>query len=211
MAWSSSWRGDDHAYAHGPSRATRRRTRVQDEFSFGKNNDVRALFSAAHARSMTPPRRRRAWHGSCSGISGDWPRIQGQRRRLMKRLLIACVLSMAALGACKKQEQPEDTQRDVSKAQAQKQEDVAEAQAKAAKDRADAQHEVTAEQKSGDASGTADAQRDLQKTNADDQYKIDVEKADGDYKIAKEQCESMPAAQQSGCKDDAKAHYESAK
>ena len=129
----------------------------------------------------------------------------------MNRLSIALVVSLAALGACKKQEPAEETQRDVTKAQAQKQEDVAAAQADATKDRADAQHEVAAEQKQGDPSGTAAAQKDMAQVSADDQYKISVERAEGDYKIAKEQCEALPAAQQGACKDEAKARYESAK
>src|SRR5436190_16801561 len=85
----------------------------------------------------------------------------------MKRLLIAvAVSSVFALGACKKQENPEETQRDVAKAQAEAKKDVAEEQAKLEKKRAEAQEDIAKEQRKGDAEDVAKEQKDLQKVEA---------------------------------------------
>lgn len=86
-----------------------------------------------------------------------------------------------SLAACNRAEDPAETRADVAAAQSEARQDVAEAQS------------------------------DLNQSVLEGQQQAALAKAEGDHKVAIEQCEALPAAQQSACKDEADANFDAAK
>lgn len=99
-------------------------------------------------------------------------------------LIVLGVLATAlALGACKQQEDPAQTQRDVIEAQREGAERIGEAQQDAAENLAE-----------GD-SAAGELQR------------VDEAQARTDYEVAKQRCDALPPEQQGACKQAAEDAY----
>ena len=108
------------------------------------------------------------------------------------------VLGLSA-AACNQAKSPAAVQRDVSKAEADRNAKVAEA-------RKDGTKDIQRQQKDVDAQ-----QRDLNGAVANKNYDVAIAKADGDYKVAIQKCEALSGSEQSACKDRAEAEHKASK
>src|SRR3954469_15003348 len=108
------------------------------------------------------------------------------------------VLGLSA-AACNQAQSPAATQRDASKAEADRNAKVAEA-------RKDGNQAIQRQQKDVDA-----AKRDVNGAVEKKNYDVAIAKADGDYKVAIQQCEALAGSQQSACKERAEAEHKANK
>ena len=140
---------------------------------------------------------------------------------IFSSLLLGTGSAMLFTSACSQQEDQKKVADDVAKKQAQADADLAKARADAEAKRIDAARAASnpppTATESGPTGGTASPPANLppgssqEWADAKAQYDVAVTKAEGNYKVAKEKCEALPAAQQSACRDVAKADYEKAK
>jgi hypothetical protein len=131
---------------------------------------------------------------------------------VMNKLTPTLIMLSAALalGACNKQETPEETNKDVAEAQANAANNVSAATSDAAATSAEAQQDVQQAVANG-AEDVAKAESGAMKDEADANYDVAIAKADGDLKIAKEACDGKPAGEQKSCNDAAQSAYDAAK
>jgi hypothetical protein len=108
------------------------------------------------------------------------------------------VLGLSA-AACNQAKSPAAEQRDVSKAEADRNAKVAEA-------RKEGNQAIQRQQKD-----VAAEQRDVNGAVANKNYDVAIAKADGDYKVAIQQCEALSGSQQSACKERAEAEHKANK
>jgi hypothetical protein len=101
--------------------------------------------------------------------------------------------------ACNQAKSPDAVQRDVSKAQADRDAKVAEARKEGNQDIQRQQKDVAAQQ------------RDVNGAVANKDYEVAIAKADGDYKVAIQKCDALSGSQQSSCKDQAEAQHKASK
>jgi hypothetical protein len=140
----------------------------------------------------------RTGHASCSG-SSHHRTLHDEDALTMKpnstlrlRPMALAVLALVgglSLGACNRQENPAETSRDMSEERAEGNENVADATKDAAENLND-----------GASASTV----------VNDAHKIEVEKIRADHDVAKERCDGVPAPDQSKCRADADAAYDSA-
>ena len=119
----------------------------------------------------------------------------------MNRLIVIgsiLVLGMSA-AACNQAKSPPAAQRDVSKAEADRNAKVAEA-------RKEGNQAIERQQKD-----VAAEQRDVNGAVANKNYDVAIAKADGDYKVAIQQCEALSGSQQYACKERAEAEHKANK
>jgi hypothetical protein len=119
----------------------------------------------------------------------------------MNRLItIGSILLLGlSAAACNQAKPPAAVQRDVSKAEADRNAKVAEA-------RKDGNQAIQRQQKDVDAQ-----QRDVNGAVADKIRDVAVAKADGDYKVALQKCEALSGSEQSACKERAEAEHKANK
>jgi len=108
------------------------------------------------------------------------------------------VLGLSA-AACNQAKSPATEQRDVSKAEADRNAKVAEA-------RKEGNQAIQRQQKD-----VAEQQRDVNAAVGDKNYDVAIAKADGDYKVAIQECEALSGSQQSACKERAEAEHKAKK
>jgi hypothetical protein len=108
------------------------------------------------------------------------------------------ILGLSA-AACNQAKSPTATQRDVSKAEADRNAKVAEA-------RKEGNQAIQRQQKD-----VAAEQRDVNGAVANKNYDVAIAKADGDYKVAVQQCEALSGSEQSACKERAEAQHKANK
>ena len=143
---------------------------------------------------------------------------------IFSALLLGTSGVMLITSACSQQEDQQKVADDVAKKQAKADADLAKARAEAEAKRADAARAAANNPPPGATenapTGTGEAMPQTASappgssqewTDAKARYDVAITKAEGDYKVAKEKCEALPAAQQSACRDLAKADYEKAK
>lgn len=120
-------------------------------------------------------------------------------------LLVAAILLCTA---CNKQEDPDETARDVSAAAAEGREEVADATHAANESTTDAAHDI---RDANDASDRNEAVADAQESAGKSAREVAMEKAEADRDIGKQKCDGLPADQQSACNDTVDAAYDKAK
>lgn len=109
------------------------------------------------------------------------------------RSLAVAALALAgslSLGACNRQENPSETRKDMREERAEGNEKIH-----------DAAKEVREDLKEGASTDTLNK----------DVHKVELEKIKADHEVALERCDGVPPGDQSKCRSDADAAYESAK
>lgn len=119
----------------------------------------------------------------------------------MKRstTMLAGAMALSLMAACNRAESPDETRKDVAKAEQK-------AAANVAEERQDTQKAVQKQAK--------DMQKDaadMREAKSEGDYNTAMARIEGDYKIAKEKCEALSGDAQSSCKDGAKQKYDTAK
>jgi hypothetical protein len=120
-------------------------------------------------------------------------------------LLIAGTLLCTA---CNRQEDPNETARDVSAAAAEGREEVADAARDANESAADSAENI---RDATDASDRREAVADARESAGKSAREVAMEKAEADRDIGKQKCDGLPADQQGACNDTVEAAYEKAK
>ncbi|MBX3712856.1 MAG: hypothetical protein KF800_12920 [Lysobacter sp.] len=120
-------------------------------------------------------------------------------------LLIAGTLLCTA---CNRQEDPDETARDVSAAAAEGREEIADAARDANEAAADAAANI---RDADDASERREAIADARESAGKSAHDLAMEKAEADRDIAKQKCDGLPADRQGACNEAADAAYEKAK
>jgi hypothetical protein len=126
----------------------------------------------------------------------------------MNKLIIVgsiLILGLSA-AACNQAKSPTAVQRDVSKAEADRNAKVAEARKEGNQAIERQQKDVDAQQRD-----VAAERRDVNDAAANKNYEVAIAKADGDYKVATQECEALSGSQQSTCKDRAEAKHKADK
>jgi hypothetical protein len=116
----------------------------------------------------------------------------------MNRLIIigSMLIFGAAIAGCNQAEPPAQVNREVSKAQADRNEKVADARQEGAQAIQRQEKDVTAER------------RDVNEAASQRNYEVAIAKADGDYKVATEKCNALDGSSQAACKDQAEAVHD---
>ena len=120
-------------------------------------------------------------------------------------LLIAGTLLCTA---CNRQEDPNETARDVSAAAAEGREEIGDAARDASASAADAAEEI---RDANDAADRREAVADAQESAGKSAHDVAMEKAEANRDIGKQKCDALPADQQGACNDTVEAAYEKAK
>jgi hypothetical protein len=120
-------------------------------------------------------------------------------------LLIAGTLLCTA---CNRQEDPDETARDVSAAAAEGRDEVADATRAANESAADSAENI---RDANDASDRQEAVADAQESAGKSAHEVAMEKAEADRDVSKQKCDGLPADQQGACNEAADAAYEKAK
>jgi hypothetical protein len=120
-------------------------------------------------------------------------------------LLIAGTLFFTA---CNRQEDPNETARDVSAAAEEGREEIADAARAANESAADSAENI---RDANDASDRQEAVADAQESAGKSAHDVAMEKAEADRDISKQKCDALPADQQGACNDAADAAYDKAK
>jgi hypothetical protein len=120
-------------------------------------------------------------------------------------LLIASTLLCAG---CNRQEDPDETVRDVSAAAAEGRDEVADATRAANESAADSAENI---RDADDASDRREAVADAQESAGKSAHEVAMEKAEADRDVSKQKCDGLPADRQGACNDAAEAAYEKAK
>ena len=124
-----------------------------------------------------------------------------------KLITIGCILVLGlSAAACNEAKPPNAVQRDVSKAEADRNAKVAEARKDGNQAIERQQKDVAAQQRD-----VANERRDVNNAVADKNYDVAIAKADGDYKVAIQKCEALSGSEQSACKDRAEAQHKANK
>ncbi len=113
--------------------------------------------------------------------------------------MLAGAMALSLMAACNRAESPEETRKDVAKAEQNAAQNVAE-------ERRDTQKAVQNQAK--------DVQKDaadMREAKSEGDYKTAMARIEGEYKIAKEKCEALSGDAQSSCKEGAKQQYDTAK
>lgn len=120
-------------------------------------------------------------------------------------LLVAATLLCTA---CNRQEDPDETARDVSAAAAEGREEVADATRAANESATDAAKDI---RDANDASDRNEAVADAQESAGKSAREVAMEKAEADRDVGKQKCDGLPADQQPACNDAVDAAYDKAK
>ncbi len=112
------------------------------------------------------------------------------------KILVVAIAGMSLIAGCSHQQPPTATAQDIEQAQQEAMKEVADARAEASKDLK---------------SAAKVSSQDVAAAKVVGAFDVAMAKADGEHTIATEKCLMLPLAQQSACKDQADADYETAK
>jgi hypothetical protein len=184
----------------------------------GKNFHTTAiLWPESHAESPALRVRAPDWARTPSGMILDallFERCRstsvgdGMNRTRTLQGLSLLIASTLLFTACNRQEDPDETARDVSSAAAEGREEVADATRDANESAADSAENI---RDANDASDRQEAVADAQESTGKSAHDVAMEKAEADRDISKQKCDALPADQQGACNDAADAAYDKAK